>query len=163
MQLTRDDKLPFTVKWRDNNPLIKGVSGFIGSEQGNIDFPVFAISDPKAVSLADYVGHDGSSGIAYKDLGDWQSLYIGAVGLYPPELWRGIAALKKVPIYSSDGDPLWTNKSLVAVQASWDGEHTINFPGKSDVTDLWSGRNFGSISQLKIQMKTGDNLLLWLH
>lgn len=163
MQLTRDDKLPFTVKWRDDNPLIKDVSGYIGSEEDSVDFPVFSVSDPKAVSLANYMGHPDSSGIAYKDLGDWQSIYIGALGLYPPQLWRGIAALKKIPIYSSDGDPLWADKSLVAVQASWDGIHTINLPQKSQVTDLWSGRNFGSISQLKIQMKTGDNLLLWLH
>jgi len=142
------------------------VSGYIGSDEGshkNFDFPMFAVTDPKAVPLADYVGHSDSIGIAYKDMGNWQSLYIGALGLYPPELWRGIAAMKKIPIYSSDGDPLWADKSLVAVQASWDGLHTINFPSKSQVTDLWSGRDFGAISQLKIQMKTGDNLLLWLH
>ena len=166
MQLTRDDKLPFTVKWRDDNPLIKGVSGYIGSDEGshkNFAFPMFAVTDPKAVPLADYVGHSDSIGIAYKDMGDWQSIYIGALGLYPPELWRGIAKLKKIPIYSSDGDPLWANKSLVAVQAAWDGVHTIGFPQKSHVTDLWSGRDFGAISQLKIQMRTGDNLLLWLH
>jgi len=166
MQLTRNDKLPFTVKWRDDNPLIKGVSGYIGSDEGahqNFAFPMFAVTDPKAVPLADYAGKTSSVGIAYKDMGNWQSIYIGALGLYPPELWRGIAALKKIPIYSSDGDPLWVDKSLVAVQASWDGVHTIDFPQKSQVTDLWNGRDFGAISQLKIQLKTGDNLLLWLH
>jgi hypothetical protein len=135
----------------------------MGSEANSVDFPMFAVQDDKAVALADYAGQSGKVGVAYKDLGDWQSLYIGAVGLYPPALWRDIARLKKVHVYSSDGDALWADKSLVAVHAARGGLHTVDLPALSHVVDLWSGRDYGQISVLKIEMKTGDNLLLWMQ
>ena len=163
MQLQQDDTLPPTVQWRASTRTFPGVAGFIGSEPSSFDFPMFQVVDGKATPLADYEGRAGKVGIALKNQGGWQSLYLGAMGLYPPELWRAIARYKKIHVYSDDNDALWADRSLIAVHAARDGKHTIRLPRAAHVVDMWSGRDFGTVSNLQIAMKTGDNLLLKLQ
>jgi hypothetical protein len=168
MQMEQDDSLPFTVQVTNTKHAItKDVRGFIGSDESDhqyLKFPMFAVTEPKAVALAEYVGKGkGKTGVAFKDNGAWQSVYIGAMGYYPPELFRGLARQAGIHIYSSDGDVLFADKSLIAIHASSDGIKTLELPSPARVTSLWDNQNLGIVQTIKRPMRTGENALYLLE
>jgi hypothetical protein len=168
MQMQQDDSLPFTIRVTNaKNPITQEVRGFIGSDESDhqfLKFPMFAVTDPKAVSLAEYVDKGkGKTGLAFKDHGEWQSVYLGAMGYYPPELFRGLARQAGIHIYAGDGDVLFANKSLIAVHAASDGDKTLELPAPAHVISLWDNQDLGVVKTIRRPMRTGDNALYMLE
>jgi hypothetical protein len=163
MKMSRDDDhIPWTVKIINNeHPITRGVFGFIGSDETphiQVSFPMFYVTDPDAVALGEYVGTN-KTGLAFKDHGTWQSVYIGAMGLFPPELLRSLARYKDLHVYSSDGDVMFFSKDLIAIHASTDGLKTLKFPIECVVKSLWDSKDMGKVKTIKKPMKVGENAL----
>ena len=97
--------------------------------------------------------------MAFKDNRPGRAYDIGAMGLYPPELFRGLARLKDLHVYSTDGDVMFFSKSLVAMHASSDGLETLVLPESCRVTSLWDGKSLGVLKTLTREMRIGDNAL----
>ncbi|MDD5708775.1 MAG: hypothetical protein PHR35_22905, partial [Kiritimatiellae bacterium] len=137
MKLGRDDKLNLTIRVVNReHPVTREMRGFLGtmSEPG---LPGVYVDDPQAVALATFAGATNRVGMAFKDHGSWQSLYVGVPAALPPELMRGCARYKRLHIYNSGNDVMYFNKSLVAIHANSDGVKTIELPEEAEVTSLW--------------------------
>lgn len=168
MSMQQDDTIPWTTKFVDHTSTITqdavGYMGFDEDDHARVAFPMFYVTDPAAVPLAEYVGAgSGRTGIAFKDNKTWQSVYIGAMSGITPELFRGFARQKGLHIYSTDGDVMFFDKSLVAIHASCDGTKTTVLPGACKVTSLWDNRYVGVTDRIVRDMKTGDNALYLLE
>ncbi len=144
------------------HPITKYVKGFMGSA-GNKSFQAglsrFYVNDPQAKPLAYFVSRDGEKlpGIAFKNHGNWQSIYIGTVGLINHNLLRGIAEFKGENIYNKTGDVMFFCKNLIALHASSTGRKTIELPRKAFVTSLWDGKKLGKVKRIVRDMKVGQN------
>jgi len=162
IDLAQNDSLPMSVQWKPGLPSTQELAGFAGTQLSNIHFPRFYATDANAQTWAEFTGPVQRPGIVSKKLANWQSVYIGVIGDYPPEFWRAVARLQNIHVYSSQNDVMWANRSMVAVHAAFNGVHKIRLPEKKRVVDLWTGRDFGVTDGLTIQMETGDNLFLQL-
>lgn len=168
MSMQRDDTIPWTCKIvNKTNAITRDAIGYIGSDEEDhiqVQFPMFYVTDPKALPLAEYTGSgSGKPGIAFKDNKTWQSVYIGAMSGITPELLRGFARQKGLHIYSADGDVMFFDNSLVAIHASYDGEKTTVLPGAYKVTSLWDNKYVGITDKIVRDMKTGENALYLLE
>ncbi len=146
----------------DKNPITRDVRGFMGDagEKGfEAGLPRFYVDDPEAVTLGRFVGTDQHAGLALKDHGTWQSVYIGSVGIVPPGLLRGLARYKQLPVYNQSDDVMYFNHSLIAIHASTDGLKRIELPEPADVTSLWDHKFLGRVRTIDRPMRTGDNAL----
>jgi hypothetical protein len=163
MTVRQDDHLPWTVKLLDQHPITRNLAGYMGSDEADhrmTAFPMFYITDPKAEPLGHYVGDGaGKIGMAFQDHGSWQSVYLGSMGLFPPELFRNLAQYKRLHVYSTDGDVMFFAKSLIAVHASTDGVKTLNLPAACEVRSLWDNQSLGILKSVRRPMKIGDNAL----
>lgn len=168
IELEQDNALLWTAQISNStNPITREIDGYyIGnSEESNprINYPMLYITDSEAVPLAVYSGDEKHrTAIALKDHGSWQSLYIGAMGLYPPELFRGLARYKGLHCYSNDGDVMFISKDLIAIHASTEGVKTIRLPEERHVQSLWDNKNLGRLSQIRRYMRVGENALYML-
>jgi len=146
----------------DTHPITRGLKGFIGTgiEQG---LPRIFVADPKAIALGTIGPKRDKIGLAFKDCGNWQSVYIGCVGLIPPELLRNIARFKGLHVYGDGGDPMYFCHDLVAIHAATEGEKRITLPEVCSVTELWSGKSLGKVSVIARPMRIGDNALYLLE
>ena len=161
-----DNRLNFTVKFNQPalHPIAQYASGYMGSG-GDLTFekglPRIYVKDAKAIPLAYFVAKDNQQrvGIAYKNHGNWQSIYIGTVGLIMPELFRGIAAFAGQHIYSEAGDVLYLNKSLLAIHASTSGKKIIMLPKPAFVTSLFDNVELGYVNKIVRDMRVGDNAI----
>jgi hypothetical protein len=167
MTLKQDDALQWTVKITNTgHPLTKDLPGFVGEEETDhqtVAYPMFAVTDPAAVKLGEYVGSGGQAGLAIKDCGGWKSVYCGMMAPLPAELLRGLARVAGLPIYSTDGDVLFFANQLLAVHASSDGLKTLELPQAYRVTSLWDERKLGVLEVIRREMRTGDNALYLLE
>ena len=166
--MQRDDTIPWTTKIVNHTNAITqdavGYMGFDEDDHARVAFPMFCVTDPKAVPLAEYTGTgSGKTGIAFKDNKTWQSVYIGAMSGITPELFRGFARQKTLHIYSNDGDVMFFDKSLIAIHASFDGTKTTVLLGTYKVTSLWDNRYVGITDKIVRDMKTGENALYLLE
>ena len=148
------------------SPLTRDLRGYFGGEESSqrmLRMPVYQVTDPAAVGLGEYGGAAGKFGFALKPQTGWTSVYVGAVAVFPPELFRGLARLAGLPVYSSDGDPLFFAQELLAVHASFDGVHTLTLPAAADVSSLWDDTALGRVKVIRRPMRTGDNALYRLR
>lgn len=163
MTIKQDDKLQWTVQITNNDHAVtKDLRGFVGNEEGDhqvLSYPMFAVTDPAAVKLGEYVGSGGQVGLAYKNCGTWQSVYCGMMAPLPAELLRGLARQAGLHVYSTDGDVMFFANQLLAVHASSDGLKTLDLPQECRVTSLWDNRDLGKLKTIRREMKTGDNAL----
>lgn len=161
-----DDRMPLTLKVIDRtHEITRELRGFLGSG-GNASLeqavPKIYVDDPQVVVLGAFVGDGQHAGLALKDHGTWQSLYVGGTGPFPPELLRGCARFKGLHVYTAGNDVLYACQSLIALHANSDGVKSIELPAEADVTSLWDGVPLGRVRQIVRPMRVGDNALYLL-
>jgi hypothetical protein len=162
MEVGEDASLTLTCEFKpDTHPITRGLSGFMGSagdrgvENG---MPHIYVNDPQAVTLATFAGSQ-KAGIAFKDHGTWQSVYIGAIGLIPPQLLRNLGSFKGAHVYNESGDPMYFCQSLIGMHAASDGVKEIALPAPARVTSLWDDKCLGVVQRFTRPMRTGDTAL----
>jgi hypothetical protein len=162
MQVSEQTDLNLTAEFlTDSHALTQGLTGFMGTagsralQQG---LPRLVVTDPGAVPLAAFAG-TAKTGIAFKDHGDWQSVYIGVVGLPPPAFLRNLGRYKGLHVYSESNDPMYFCRSLVGMHAGSDGVKEIVLPREATVTSLWDGQTLGRVRRISRPMRTGDTAL----
>lgn len=103
--------------------------------------PSVEVVDPEATVLGIVVGGDGrcEPGVALKDMGDWQSLYVGAPNI-PSQVLRGMARYAGVHIYSDHDDVLYANHAFVAVHTLRGETKRIALPEPRPVYEVFSRR-----------------------
>ncbi|MGE5530763.1 MAG: hypothetical protein ACM3VW_01430 [Bacteroidota bacterium] len=162
MELAEDAALTLTCEFKENaHPITRGLSGFMGSggERGSEKgMPHLYVKDAKTVTLANFAGSD-KAGVAFKDHGTWQSVYIGAIGLIPPQLLRNLGSFKGAHVYSDSGDPMYFCQSLIGMHAASDGTKEIALPAPARVTSLWDDKCLGVVQRFTRPMRTGDTEL----
>lgn len=160
-KLGEDPAQSLTVKLTDAEFHGEKLAGFVGNGTDNnltTGLPRFFIDDPEATTLGTFP-ENNHAGIAVKDHGDWRSVYIGAVGLIPPELLRAIARQANIHVYNAENDVMFFCENLIAIHASSTGEKTIRLPKKAYVTSLWDDQKLGPCDQIARTMKLGENAL----
>jgi beta-galactosidase len=167
MEMEEDIDLMWTAKIANSgHPVTREWVGYFGNvEEWNprIAYPMLHVTDPNAVVLGSYVADDAArTAIALKDHGAWQSLYVGAMGLFPVEMFRGLAKYKGLHVYSDDGDVMYFASDLVAIHASTAGIKDIRLPSERSVRSLWDGRDLGRLSTIRRNMQVGENALYLL-
>ncbi len=163
MTIGRDDRLGLTVRITNReHPLTRDTDGWFGAAGANLmeaGLPRIYVDDPAAVTLGELAGDGHRAGLAVKDCGAWKSIYIGAIGLMPPELLRGVARYAGLHVYNDSGDVLFVCHDLVGLHASSDGEKVIALPEEATVTSLWDQKPLGRATRIVRPMKTGDTAL----
>jgi hypothetical protein len=117
--------------------------------------PRFICVDDKADVRGTLAG-TSFGGLAVKDNGNLKSVWSAAPHL-PASLLRSIAVDADVHLYADDGDGVYLNRSLIAVRAAADGEHTIRLPRLAQVYDLADGKPVGKqANQFQVTLKAGQ-------
>jgi len=93
------------------------------------------IQDATATTLGRYSSTISDINMAYKNMGDWQSLYCSTASL-PAGVLREIARYAGVHLFldNAGNDTLYANKSFVTIHAATAGNKTLNLPGASAYT-----------------------------
>ena len=103
--------------------------------------PSFEVTDDEAVVLGVVVTGDGrcEPGVAYKEMKDWRSLYVGAPNT-PAHVLREIARFAGVHIYSEEDDVLYANRCFVGLHTVKGGAKTISLPYPRPVYEVYGRR-----------------------
>lgn len=90
---------------------------------------------------------DGLKPLALKKYSDWTSVFC-AVPVLPPELWRELAKLAGVHIFSEDEDTiLYIGADMIGVHCRNGGEKHIVFPENMDFIDAVTGEVYARNSK----------------
>jgi hypothetical protein len=154
--------LDLTVCFGGGHPLTKGMEGqFFGSggEAGfNKGVPGIYVNDPDAAPLALFAKTQ-RIGAAVKKHDGWTGIYLGVMESAAPQFLRNVAGLAGLHVYSTGGDVMYFNNSLIAIHASSDGLKTIELPVEAEVVSLWDDQDAGRLKTIRRQMKLGENAL----
>ncbi|MEW6754632.1 MAG: beta-galactosidase [Candidatus Latescibacterota bacterium] len=107
--------------------------------------PSFEVDDPEAVVLGIVVTGNGrcEPGVAYRDLGSWRSLYVGAPNL-PANVLRQIARFAGVHVYSEVDDVLYANHSFVGLHTVKGETKRIALPDPRPVYEVYTHRQLAA-------------------
>ncbi|MFA7231463.1 MAG: beta-galactosidase [Victivallaceae bacterium] len=105
--------------------------------------------------LADYVGID-YAGMASKQMGEWKSILFCGLR-FGPEMFRALAKDSNVHIYCDSNDSISASSNFIAINAISDGEKTLYFKKKVDLSDSFTGEKVASgVEQYTLDMKKGQ-------
>ncbi len=102
--------------------------------------PLIYVEDNAATALGTYcVNSTDKTGLAVKDMGNWTSIYSGAMNL-PVELLRNILKASGVHIYSENSnDVVFVNNNYVSIHSGIAEQKTITLDGYYAVYDVMKG------------------------
>jgi hypothetical protein len=88
------------------------------------------VQDTTSTTLGRYAGTTSLVNMAYKNMGDWRSLYCSTASL-PAGVFREIARYAGVSLFldNAGNDTLYANKSFVTIHAATAGSKTLDLPG----------------------------------
>ncbi len=93
---------------------------------------------------------DGGAAVAYKKRRGHTVIYVAAVRLSTAFV-ASLAGMQGVHLYAEPGNVLSANRSLVLYHTARAGRHTVRFPRRVDVYDLyagkWVGRNTDRVTE----------------
>jgi hypothetical protein len=116
--------------------------------------PAFAVDDPRATALG--VFQDKSTALAWRDLGDWRSVYCGGIQL-SDDFLNALARHAGAWVAAEPGDAVFANQSFFTIHALHESEKTLSFERPSKVIDLTSGAVVAeSAGGLKVPMRIGE-------
>jgi len=125
------------------------------SNPGSVRTPAFAVTDPEATPLAEYV-HSNRVAAALRDFGDWRSVYI-----CPPRLTADFAnRLARDAgcwVAAKPGNAVYANEHVITVHAIFGGAETLRLARPSRVLDLSTGKVISERSQtIEVQLVRGE-------
>lgn len=116
--------------------------------------PVFAVDDPRAQALGLFA--DKSTALAWRDFGDWRSVYSGGIQL-SDEFLNAFAHHAGAWVAAEPGDAVFANQNFFTIHALHESEKTLAFERPSKVIDLATGAVVAeTASSLKVHMELGE-------
>jgi hypothetical protein len=123
--------------------------------------PAFVVNDTRATTLGDY--ESVGAGAAYRDFGNWQSVFYGSVGMSDVFI-NALARKAGAWVAGEAGDAIFANQHFITIHALWDGEKNLRFLQPSKVTDLTTNKVLSkSAKTLKLDMKRGETRWFYLE
>jgi len=108
--------------------------------QDEILNPSFAVDDPQATALAEYVSNGATSIAVREHSAGWRSVFFGEPAL-TVELLRGLFQYAGVPLYSAQDDVVHaTADGVILLHAGYTGQRVINLPFAATVYDTGENR-----------------------
>lgn len=141
----------------DGNLTVEGTGDAFSAGHRHLS-PTLAVADDHAEVLARYASGKRAA-IAAKDMGDWTSVYCGALQM-PVSLLRDLAERAGVHIYSDEGDIVTAGNGFVGIHASHSGRKTLRMPTACRLMDVMTGEAFGRATVFRFPMRRGDTRLL---
>ena len=124
------------------NALTKGLNGVIYGNSTQGVNPLLYVDDNSVTKLGYYTDRTTYAGLAVKEMGDWTSVYSGAMNL-PVGLLRNILKNASVHIYSENGnDVIFSNANYVALYSGFGEQKTIKLDGYYAVYDVNRGEYY---------------------
>ena len=102
--------------------------------------PLFAVTDPQAIVIAEYAATGAASLAVREHKAGWKSVFFGDPAL-TIELLRGLYAYAGIPIYDAQDDSVYAGADgSLTIHGSFTGQRTINLPRKASVYDVFDGK-----------------------
>ena len=112
---------------------IRGVKR-IGQEE--ILNPLFAVTDPQALVVAEYAASGAASLATREHKAGWKSVFFGDPYL-TTELLRGLYAYAGVSVYDAQDDIVYAGENgALTIHGSFTGQRTISLPRRASVYDV---------------------------
>jgi len=146
------------------HPLSSDVSGLIygtldSSGSGGKTGPIVYITDPDATSLG-ILKDNQMTGLAYKQMDGWQSVYSSAPNL-PNGFLSNLISYTGGHTYTEEGsDVLFANRNYVMLYSLYGGEKTISLPSAGKVYDVFGKQLISNAtSQIVAAFEPGETKL----
>ena len=102
--------------------------------------PLFAVTDPQAVVIAEYAATGAASLAVREHKAGWKSVFFGDPAL-TTELLRGLYAYAGIPVYDAQDDTVFAGADgSLTIHGSFTGQRTVNLPRKASVYDVFDGK-----------------------
>ncbi len=102
--------------------------------------PLFAVTDPQAIVIAEYAATGAASLAVREHKAGWKSVFFGDPQL-TTELLRGLYAYAGIPVYDAQDDTVFAGADgSLTVHGSFTGQRTVNLPRKASVYDVFDGK-----------------------
>lgn len=117
---------------------LRGGKKTVGQEE--IINPSFAVTDPNAVVLAEYLSTGAASLAVREHASGWKSVFFGDPHL-TLELLRGLIAYAGVPLYDTQDDVTYAGQNgVLTIHAPFTGQRTLSLPRPATVYDVVEDR-----------------------
>ncbi|HDN18171.1 MAG TPA: hypothetical protein ENF41_03825 [Candidatus Bathyarchaeota archaeon] len=100
-------------------------------------------------------------GFAYKNFGDWSSIYIGAPNI-PPSLLRSIYRFAGIHIYVDSSDVLYVNRNFLALHAVTGGVKKFHLREKRRIVNAISSEVVAESREFQDLFRTGETKLYYI-
>ncbi len=122
------------------HPITEKIRGVKKLGTDEILNPLFAVSDPQAVVIAEYAATGAASLAAREHKAGWKSVFFGDPAL-TTELLRGLYAYAGIPVYDAQDDIVFAGADgSLTLHGSFTGQRTVNLPRKASVYDVFDGK-----------------------
>lgn len=118
------------------HPITERIRGVKRIGQEEILNPLFAVTDPQALVVAEYAASGAASLATREHKTGWKSVFFGDPYL-TTELLRGLYAYAGVAVYDSQDDIVYAGENgALTIHGSFTGQRTISLPRRASVYDV---------------------------
>ncbi len=122
------------------HPLTERIRGTRKIGQEEILNPLYAVSDPQATVVAEYVSSGATSLATREHKGGWKSVFFGDPYL-TIELLRGLYAYANVPLYDGQDDIVYAGADgSLTLHGPFTGQRTVSLPRRASVYDVFDDK-----------------------
>ncbi len=122
------------------HPITERIRGARKIGQEEILNPLYAVSDPQATVVAEYVSSGATSLATREHKGGWKSVFFGDPYL-TTELLRGLYAYANVPIYDGQDDIVYAGADgSLTIHGPFTGQRTVSLPRRASVYDVFDDK-----------------------
>jgi len=122
--------------------------------QVGVTVPAFAVDDAGAQPVAAYT--NGQCAVAFKDFGEWKSLFFGGVSMNE-FFFNALARRAGAWVAAPPGNAVYGSQNFLTVHALHPGEKEVRLVRRSKVLDLADGSVLSEDAlSLKLSMKRGE-------
>ena len=122
------------------HPLTDKIRGVKKLGTDEILNPLFAVTDPQAIVIAEYAATGAASLAVREHKAGWKSVFFGDPQL-TTELLRGLYAYANIPVYDAQDDIVYAGADgSLTLYGAFTGQRTLNLPRKASVYDVFDGK-----------------------
>lgn len=119
-----------------------------------LNLPAFSVGEAGAKAVARYT--NGATAVAFKDFGNWKSLYFGGVGMNKFFL-NALARRAGAWVAAPAGNAVYASQHFLTIHAMYPGEKQVQLLEPAKVTDMADGKLLSAkASTLTLDMKRGE-------
>lgn len=120
-----------------------GAAGTVYGEPNQYNYvsPIALVKDEKAVSLGGLIQDASLIGLAYKDMGDWNSIF-SSVPNIPAQVFVNLINEYGGHLYieGDASDVIFASSGYVGINSPFGGKKVINLPQSASVYDVFNGK-----------------------